>query len=260
MTNAANRLRSAKAPVMSAGVIAANISWNAGEQDERDRRPRSLVDREADVHEPDEVEAADEAEAADGVGREREREPDEDPDDADEGQPEEAVHDRGEDVLAPDEPAVEEGEARQHDHHEGRRDEQPGGVPAVDRDLFRRERRGRKGRCKRQPANHPVHDPSHSPHPPGRRNADEPGSPGCLPGVSRARAGCRVGQAEAKRMRLGCREPPFRRAGLRDGGGTTAWPEGTIVTLDLASGVAYGQRAHQVCAGQRSWSTKANPG
>ena len=27
-TNAPNRLRSAKAPVMSAGVIAANISWN----------------------------------------------------------------------------------------------------------------------------------------------------------------------------------------------------------------------------------------
>ena len=28
-TNAPNRLRSAKAPVMRAGVIAANISWNA---------------------------------------------------------------------------------------------------------------------------------------------------------------------------------------------------------------------------------------
>ncbi len=27
-TNAPKRLRSAKAPVMSAGVIAANISWN----------------------------------------------------------------------------------------------------------------------------------------------------------------------------------------------------------------------------------------
>jgi hypothetical protein len=28
MTNAPKRLRSAKAPVMRAGVIAANISWN----------------------------------------------------------------------------------------------------------------------------------------------------------------------------------------------------------------------------------------
>ena len=35
-------------------------------------------------------------------------------------------------------------------------------------------------------------------------------------------------------MRLGCREPSHT-AGLHDGGGTTVWPRGTIVTLDLAS-------------------------
>ena len=89
--------------------------------------------READVHEPGEVEAADEAGDAADVGREREREPDEDPDDADEGEPEEAVHDRREDVLAPDEAAVEQGEAGQHDHDQRGGDQQPGGVAAVDR-------------------------------------------------------------------------------------------------------------------------------
>ena len=50
-------------------------------------------------------------EAAD-VRPEREAEPDEDPDDADEGQAEEAVHDRREDVLAADQAAIEEGQAR----------------------------------------------------------------------------------------------------------------------------------------------------
>ena len=35
-TKAPKRLRSAKAPVMSAGVMAANIRWNEGEVHERD--------------------------------------------------------------------------------------------------------------------------------------------------------------------------------------------------------------------------------
>ena len=106
-TNEANRLRSAKAPVMSAGVIAANINWN-GEQDERDAAGRAvrLVHREADVHEADVLESAEQPETPTGVGRERDREADQDPDDAHDRQPE-AVHDRGQDVLAPDEPAVE---------------------------------------------------------------------------------------------------------------------------------------------------------
>ena len=62
---------------------------------------------------PDEVEAADQARDADfDVGPEREREADQHPDDADEGQAEEAVHDRREDVLAADEAAVEQRQAR----------------------------------------------------------------------------------------------------------------------------------------------------
>ena len=115
---------------MSAGVIAANMSWNAA------NRTNGIVDRvdrarrEADVDEADEVEVADQAHAVD-VRPEREAEADEDPDDADDGQPEEAVHDRREDVLAADEPAVEEGEAGQHDHDERGRHEQPGGIAAV---------------------------------------------------------------------------------------------------------------------------------
>ena len=65
------------------------------------------------------------------VRPEGEREADDDPDDADEGQAEEAVHDRREDVLATDEPAVEEGETRQHDHDQGGRHQQPGGISSV---------------------------------------------------------------------------------------------------------------------------------
>jgi hypothetical protein len=106
-----------------------------GEEDERDRRAVDRRRGEADVHEPGEIEPADEPRNAKDVGvrREREREADQDPDDADEGQPKEAVHDRREDVLAPDEAAVEQGEAGQHHHDERGGDQHPGGVAAVDR-------------------------------------------------------------------------------------------------------------------------------
>ena len=117
---------------MSAGVIAANMSWNAANRRNgivvRVDRARRL----ADPVEPDVVQPADQAEPA-RIGAEREAEPDHHPDDADDGQPEEAVHDRRQDVLAPNEPAVEEGQPGEHDHHEGRRGEHPGGVARIDR-------------------------------------------------------------------------------------------------------------------------------
>jgi hypothetical protein len=108
----------------------------AGEEDERDRDAVDRARLGTDVHEAEEVEPADETETGD-VRAEGDGEPDEHPDDADEGEAEEAVHDRGQDVLATDEPAVEEGEAGQHHHDHRRGDEQPGGVATVDRRAFR---------------------------------------------------------------------------------------------------------------------------
>ena len=100
------------------------------EQHERDGR--RIRGRRLETHavEHREVEPADEPEAAD-VRPEGEREPDDHPHDADEGQPEEAVHDRRQHVLAPDQAAVEQRQPRQHDHHECRRHEQPRGIASV---------------------------------------------------------------------------------------------------------------------------------
>ena len=96
---------------MSAGVIAANISWNAANSTNGivaayvvdGSRPTPL--KNAKSRPPIRPEPGD-------VRPEGEREADDDPDDADERQAEEAVHDRREDVLAADQAAVEEGEAR----------------------------------------------------------------------------------------------------------------------------------------------------
>ena len=101
-----------------------------GEEHERDRRRVDRARLETDAVEHREVEAADQPKAID-VRPEREREADDDPDDADDGQPEEAVHDRRQDVLPAYEAAIEERKARQHDHDQGRRHEQPGGISGV---------------------------------------------------------------------------------------------------------------------------------
>jgi hypothetical protein len=87
-------------------------------------------------------------------------------------------------------------------------------------------------------------------------------NPGCrVPGgsVASSRVSSRPSGGGEKDA-IGLPRAVVKGVALHDSDGTTVWPKGTIVTLDLASGVAYGQRAHQVCAGQRSWSTKANPG
>jgi hypothetical protein len=133
------------------------------EQDERDRAARDGL--EADAHEADEVEAADETEPGD-VRPEREGEADEDPDDAHDRQAEEAVHDRRQDVLASHEAAVEQGEAGQHHHDHRGGDDEPGGVAAVDRAGLggcgrpgRRERGGAQGCRHCGPASSSSHRP-----------------------------------------------------------------------------------------------------
>ena len=89
-----------------------------GEQDERDGRAVGRVGCSTDIHEAGVVEPANELVAV----REGQREPDQDPHDADERQAEEAVHDGRQHVLATDETAVEQRQARQHQHHQGRGD------------------------------------------------------------------------------------------------------------------------------------------
>ena len=102
-------------------------------------------------------------------------------------------------------------------------------------------------------------------------NADEPGSPGCLAGVSRARAGCRVGQAEAKRMRLGCREPSDGRLGCatvtgppccREGRSSRStwrrvWPMVNVRTRCAQASGAGRQRQTQGDLGTQSHGTRA---
>jgi hypothetical protein len=109
------------------------------------------------------------------VGPEGQRVAPQHPLDADEAQDEEAVHDRREDVLAPDETAVEEPERRGHEHDEGGRDQEPRGVAGVDLLHARQSGRGacpgqrRMGATKvsvrswragrnRCPASSPFHD------------------------------------------------------------------------------------------------------
>ena len=101
-----------------------------GEQHERDGHRIDRARLEADAVEHREVEATDQAQSVD-VRPEGEREPDDDPDDAHQRQSEEAVHDRREHVLAADEATVEQGQTRQHDHDQGRRHQQPGGIPTI---------------------------------------------------------------------------------------------------------------------------------
>src|SRR6202022_2077805 len=77
----------------------------------------------------DPVEAADETKM---VRSERETVAPENPLDTDEAKDEKTVHNRGEDVLAADEPPVKETERRRHQHHERSRSEDPGGIATID--------------------------------------------------------------------------------------------------------------------------------
>ena len=117
--NGPNFARSAKAPVMRAGVMMANISWNAMNSSCGMPVTRLRVAGGADALQAEVVEVADEAPALD-VRPERQRVADDDPDDADEPHDDEALHDRAEDVLAADESRVEERQPGRHEEHQRR--------------------------------------------------------------------------------------------------------------------------------------------
>ena len=87
----------------------------------------------------------------------------EDPNQADETENDDAVHDGAQRVLGPHEPPVKEGQAR-HDHgeYEGGRCQHPGGVPAVD---------SRRDRRRRRPLRPRASCPEGTPHP-GRKDGD----------------------------------------------------------------------------------------
>ena len=118
-THASNRMRSAIAPVISAGVITANVSWNATNASVG----IDPVTRVVHVLQADEVEVADPAPVA-GV-TEREGVTEEHPQDRDDPHREEVLHEHREHVLGPHHPAVEEGETRRHEQHERRRRRAP---------------------------------------------------------------------------------------------------------------------------------------
>ena len=111
-THAANRIRSAMAPVIKAGVMTANVSWNATNSN-AGMRPERLG---TEVLQPDEVEVADPAAIAEAA--EGQRVPHEDPEHRDDAHREEVLHEHGEDVLGPDHAAVEESEPGRHEQHE----------------------------------------------------------------------------------------------------------------------------------------------
>ena len=125
-----NFARSAIAPLISAGVMIANISWKAANAEQRDRVLTAvvgqLVDRRA---EPGERELADEAAA--GVA-ESQRVAVDDPQDAHDRDRHERHHHHVERALGTGHAAVEERETGGHQQHQGGAGEDPSGVSAVE--------------------------------------------------------------------------------------------------------------------------------
>ena len=132
------------APVISAGVITANIIWNATNAI-GGIVPRRVVD----VGQEREVEVADPAVGA----AEGDREADDRPEHADETHREDVLHQHAEHVLRAHHAAVEEREAGGHEGHECCRGQHPGGVSCVhdggtvDDRRFRACRPNVSGRC-----------------------------------------------------------------------------------------------------------------
>ena len=130
-------MRSAKAPTMSAGVIAAKVSWKAMKASSGIATPLvkvSAVESVRDAGQERLREAADEGAEAARSGREGERVAVDDPQDRHEAEDGEDLRQQRQHVLGAHEAAVEQGEARdRHEDDEDRRDEHPGGVALVDR-------------------------------------------------------------------------------------------------------------------------------
>jgi hypothetical protein len=117
-------MRSAKAPLMSAGVIAANMAWKAT------NASAGTVPRSSPVRpfKEDVVQPSDES----GLARpERQRVADHEPERRHQRYRRDGMHHRRQHVLTPDEAAVEQRERRRHQQHHGARDEQPRGVSSI---------------------------------------------------------------------------------------------------------------------------------
>ena len=110
--NGPNFARSAKAPVISAGVMMANMHWKIMNDSSGMPGPVRECPGAADVLQAKVVQIADDAAL---VRPERQRVADDHPLHADEPHHDEALHDGAEHVLAADKPRVEEAESRRHE-------------------------------------------------------------------------------------------------------------------------------------------------
>ena len=130
------RMRSAKAPTISAGVIAAKVSWNIANTDFRApcaiRLSRVMPARKALVEAADEAVPVDHA-GLHALGAEGQAVAVGDPQHADQRDDREALHQHAEHVLGPHQAAVEQRQAGQaHHQHQQAGGQHPGGVAAVD--------------------------------------------------------------------------------------------------------------------------------
>ena len=133
---AENFRRSAVAPVINAGVMIANVIWNAqnstnGMVEEREEVVGLRLAEQCgpDVLHPGELEVADEPSVA-GVA-ERQAEDHGDPEHAEDAHREEVLHEHAEHVLAADHAPVEEGEAWRHEQDQCGGCQHPGGVSGI---------------------------------------------------------------------------------------------------------------------------------
>ena len=126
-----NRTRSANEPVISAGVMIANLSWNIAKITSGTVAHSALFDRLAHAVEHQERHrVADHPAQAIAEGQ---AEAHHHPDQADHAQRHHALQHRRDHVLQAHHPAVEEREPRRHQQHQRRGRQHPGHVARVDR-------------------------------------------------------------------------------------------------------------------------------
>ena len=125
-THAPHRMRSAIAPVISAGVITANVIWNATNTSVG-IDPVALVRHAV---QPEVIEVADNP-AVPGAA-ERQAVSEEHPENRDDSHCKEVLHQHCEHVLRADHAAVEQRQSRCHEQHQGRGGQHPRGISRVD--------------------------------------------------------------------------------------------------------------------------------
>ena len=126
-THAGQRMRSAIAPVISAGVMTANVNWNATNASVGIEAPVTTV---GEILQADVVEVADQAAVADVA--EREAVTDKHPQHRDDAHREEVLHQHREHVLGADHAAVEQRKAGCHEEDERGRGEHPRGIAGIE--------------------------------------------------------------------------------------------------------------------------------